>query len=194
MSRGVSKADNAEGLIRQAAKFSRSFSFRHNLKELLRKLKYRDKYIKESFYRSKFIVQNLIQGLKNDWKVLVYGNRCYALRRDNRDNDFRASGSGKFHFSKDLPAGMLDFAFSVRKHFNVPHISLDIGFDGKRFHLIEFQFLYFGTTTLEKALFYFKFENNKWEIVESKSNLEEVFVQSIVEFLENSGKTKNTSN
>lgn len=185
MSRGVAKADNADELIRQAAKFSRSFSFRHDLKELLRKVKYRDSYTKESFHRSKFVVQNLIEGLKNDWKVLVYGERCYALRRDNRDNDFRASGSGKFHFSKDLPAGMLDFALSIHKHFNVPHISLDIGFDGKRFHLIEFQFVYFGTTTLEKSPRYYQLVDGGWVMVEEKSDLEQVYVESIVDFLKN---------
>lgn len=183
MSRGVAKADNADELIRSAAKFSRSFSLRHDLKELLRKVKYRNRYVKESFHRSKFVVQNLIPGLKNDWKVLVYGSRCYALRRDNRDNDFRASGSGKFHFSRDLPAGMLDFALSVRKHFNVPHISLDIGFDGAKFHLIEFQFINFGTTTIEKAPHYFINSPSGWVIIESKSDLELVYAESILDFI-----------
>ncbi|NCC74445.1 MAG: hypothetical protein EOM06_13770 [Sphingobacteriia bacterium] len=183
MSRGVAKADNAEELISQAAKFSRSYSLQHDLKELLRKVKYRDSYTKESFHRSKFVVQNLIEGLKNDWKVLVYGKRCFALRRDNRDNDFRASGSGKFHFSKDLPAGMLDFALSIRKHFNVPHISLDIGFDGVRFHLIEFQFINFGTTTIEKSPFYFSNTTSGWEIIEFKSDLELVYAESILDFI-----------
>lgn len=182
MSRGVAKADNAEELIRQAAKFSRSFILWHDLKELLRKVKYRDCYTKESFHRSKFVVQNLIEGLRNDWKVLVYGKRCFALRRDNRDNDFRASGSGKFHFSKDLPLGMLDFAHAVCKHFNVPHISLDIGFDGAKFHLIEFQFINFGTTTIEKAPHHFINLPSGWDLIESKTDLELVYTESILDF------------
>ena len=183
MSRGVDKADNPIELLKKAANLSKSPNLRHDIKELLRKLKYRQRYVKESFHRSKFVVQNLIEGLKNDWKVLVYGNRCYVLRRDNRDNDFRASGSGKFTFSKELPEGMLDFALKVCKHFNVPHISLDIAYDGTRFHLIEFQFLYFGTTTIEKSNHYFLKSNNGWEVIEEQSDLEQVYVDSVLKYL-----------
>ncbi len=183
MSRGVTKADDPAELIKRVAKLSRTFQLRHDLKELLRKVKYRDKYVRESFHRSKFIVQNLIEGLKNDWKVLVYGNTCYVLRRDNRANDFRASGSGKFFFTKSLPEGMLDFALRIRRHFNVPHISLDIGFDGTRFHLIEFQFIYFGTTTIEKSTHCYELVNQEWQLSEKIADLEQVYVQSIIDFI-----------
>jgi glutathione synthase/RimK-type ligase-like ATP-grasp enzyme len=185
MSKGVARADNPEELIRKAKIISKSKDFWHNTKELLRLLKYRNKYIRESFHRNKFIVQNLIPNLNNDWKVLVYGSRCYALYRGNRDNDFRASGSGKFEFRKNIPEGMLDFAMQVKNHFNVPHISLDIGFDGNIFHLIEFQFINFGTTTIEKSPFYFELIDNIWEIKETKSDLEEVYVNSVTDFLIN---------
>lgn len=183
MSHGVSKADNPEELIRVAGNFTKSCDLKHDIKEVLRTFKYRDRYVKESVHRKKIVVQNMIPGLENDWKVLVYGKRCYALYRGNRDNDFRASGSGKFIFRKDIPEGMLDFALKVRKHFQVPNISLDIGFDGEKFHLIEFQFLYFGTTTLEKSDFYFEYEDGKWQTRDGKSCLEEVYVQSITDFL-----------
>jgi glutathione synthase/RimK-type ligase-like ATP-grasp enzyme len=183
MSRGVAKAENPGELIRKAKKISRSLSPFHDIMELLRKIKYRSKYRKESFFRSKFVVQNLIDGLSNDWKILVYGNKCFTLHRSNRKNDFRASGSGDFTFRKELTEGILDFAYSVKEHFNVPHISLDIGFDGVSFHLIEFQFLYFGTTTIEKSPFFFEKSNNDWLLNESTSDLEEVYVKSILDYL-----------
>jgi len=72
-----------------------------------------------------------------------------------------------------------------KKHFNVPIISLDIGFDGKDFHLIEFQFLHFGTTTIEKAPFYFQKNKNIWEPIDGKSDLEKVYVDSVCDFIEN---------
>lgn len=183
MSKGVTKAGNRKELIRKASKISRSKDLRHDLKEWLRSIKYRRHYVRESFHRNKFIVQNMIPGLDNDWKVLVYGNRCYVLYRGNRDHDFRASGSGKFVFRKDIPEGMLDYALSIKSCFNVPHISLDIGFDGKLFHLIEFQFIYFGTTTLEKSPFYFEKVHGKWETHDETSVLEEVYVKSIVDYI-----------
>jgi glutathione synthase/RimK-type ligase-like ATP-grasp enzyme len=181
MSKGVSKADNADELIRAAKRISRTLMPFHDIKELLRKIKYRSYYRRESFFRAKFVVQNLIEGLSNDWKVLVYGDKCFALCRNNRPNDFRASGSGNFIFRKDLPDGMLDFALSVRKHFKVPHISLDIGFDGQKFHLIEFQFLHFGTTTIEKSPFCFQQVDGRWKCIDGSSELEQVFVYSLIE-------------
>lgn len=183
MSRGVAKANNPDELIRYAKKVSRSFNMKHDLIDLLRKVKYGSGYHKESFFRSKFIIQNFIPSLENDWKVLVYGNKCFVLYRANRDGDFRASGSGKFIFRKDLPDGLLDFAFEIKNHFTVPNISLDIGFDGKKFHLIEFQFLYFGTTTIEKSPFWFEKYDDSWILSEGKSELEKVYVESIVMFL-----------
>lgn len=183
MSRGVAKADNTEQLLKIAARFSRSFALKHNVKELLRKLKYKDSYIRESFYRNKFIVQNFIEGMSNDWKVLVYGNKAYILYRGVKDNDFRASGSGKFIFDENIPEGILEYAWNIQNHFNVPHISLDVGFDGKQFHLLEFQFLYFGTTTLEKSPHYFYRDNGKWQIVRQPSDLETIYAESIHEYL-----------
>ena len=183
MSRGVAKANNPDELIKYAKKVSRSFNMKHDLLDLLRKVKYGSGYHKESFFRLKFVVQNFIPGLENDWKVLVYGNKCFVLYRGNRERDFRASGSGKFIFRKDLPDGLLDFAFEMKNHFKVPNISLDIGFDGKKFHLIEFQFLYFGTTTIEKSPFYFEKYDNSWLLNKGKCELEKVYVDSIVGLL-----------
>ena len=33
--------------------------------------------------------------------------------RGNRDNDFRASGSGKLNFETELPKGLLDYAKNI---------------------------------------------------------------------------------
>jgi hypothetical protein len=73
----------------------------------------------------------LIPGLENDWKILCFGDKFFVLRRANRDNDFRASGSGKFVFRRDLPKGMLEFALKVYLHLEVPNLSVDIAFNGE---------------------------------------------------------------
>jgi hypothetical protein len=184
LSRGVYLTHSADDLIKKARKISKSFDFKHDLKELLRLLKHNGRYKKESFCRRKFVIQDFIPGLKDDWKVLVFANRCYVLNRRVRKNDFRASGSGLFEFKPEVPDGLLDYAFSIKQYFNVPNISLDIGYDGQEFHLIEFQVLYFGTTTLEKSPFYFIKSGKNWEIIHESSELEYVYVYSVVEYLE----------
>jgi len=185
MSKGVKRAANRSELLKTAAYLMRTRHLKHDIKEIIREIKYKNRYIKESFYRKKIVVQNFIPDLDNDWKVLVYGNKCYVLFRGNRKNDFRASGSGYFEFKKDIPDGILDYSLEVRELFDVPHISLDIGFDRQKFHLLEFQFLYFGTTTIEKSPHYFEKIDGQWRFMDNKSDLEEVYVQSIVEFLGN---------
>lgn len=183
MSRGVRLARTRGELLRFGRDLCKSPNMRHDLKEIGRSVKYKG-YIRESKNRNKFIVQTFIPGLSNDWKILVYGDKYYILFRGNRANDFRASGSGNFQFRRDIPDGILDYAEKVFDYFNVPNISLDVGFDGNKFHLIEFQFLYFGTTTLEKSPLFFTRKDNKWEIVEETSSLEQVYADSIVRYIE----------
>jgi glutathione synthase/RimK-type ligase-like ATP-grasp enzyme len=185
MSKGVYLAKDFPSLKRYTKKLSSSKYLLHDVKDKLRTIKYGKRYKKESLNRKKFIAQNYIPGLNNDYKILVYGNKCFVLYRGVREGDFRASGSGNFHFKKNLPNGILDYAYLVKKSFDVPNISLDIAYDGKGFHLIEFQFIMFGTTTLEKSPFHFSLQpNGNWKIVEGKADLELIYAASIHEYLE----------
>jgi len=182
MSRGVYIANNRNELIKNAKKISRSKYIFDELWDLGRAIKHKG-YIKESKYRNKFIVQNFIPGLENDWKILIYGEKYYILYRGVRDNDFRASGSHKFIFKEDIPDGILDFAKLIFDILNVPNLSIDVAFDGNKFHLLEFQAIYYGTTTIVKSPFYFNQINNKWEIIKETSILEKIYVESIVNFI-----------
>lgn len=178
---GVYKAENSKELSYVLKKVASTKNIYHDLWDHGRFLKHKG-YVKESRYRKKFIIQDMVPGLENDYKVLMYGTKCFVLKRQNRANDFRASGSGNFSYTRELPTGMLDFAYPIMLKFNVPQISMDIAFDGKKFHLIEFQFLYFGTTTIVCSEFYFKKLNN-WTLMEGKSCVEKVYAESITEFV-----------
>jgi hypothetical protein len=185
MSKGVFGAGSRSKLIKIASKISVSRSFHEDIKDFLRRFKHPG-YSAASTHRRKFVVQNLIPGLENDWKVLCFGNNFFVLRRANRDNDFRASGSGKFEFRRALPDGMLEFAREVYLYFDVPNISLDIGFNGE-FHVIEFQAVYFGMTTLEKSEFYWEYWNGEWKIIEGKCELEQEYANSVSWYLKGHG-------
>jgi len=185
MSKGVFLANSKTELYKIAQKASRSKHYFSEFKDSLRPLRHKG-YIKEAKYRNKFIVQQFIPNLKNDWKVLIYGDKYYILYRGVRKNDFRASGSGKFIFDNDnlIPDGLFDFAENVFNFFNVPNASFDVCYDGNNFYLTEFQFVYFGTTTLEKNnCFYVKDNDNKWVKKIEPSELEKVYVDSIINYL-----------
>lgn len=159
---------------------------KQRFKEILRPLKYKG-YIVPSVHRHKFIIQNFISGLGNDWKVLVYGDRFFVVLRPNRANDFRASGSGKpkYKFGKnaEVPEGMLDFAYKIYSYYNVPMISLDIAYKDGKFYLIEMQFVAFGNSGHHYSKEYFMKENGKWVMVANNQPIEQVYVSAIVAYI-----------
>lgn len=67
---------------------------------------------------------------------------------------------------------------------NVPHLSIDIVFDGKDFHLIEFQAVYFGTSTYNLSDTYFKLENNIWKTIKNIEPIEKIYADSIINHIE----------
>lgn len=183
MSKGVFLAKNETELIHYAKKVSKTPNLFSQLWELKNYLKLSGKIRLSSWNRKKFVVQNFVDGLSNDWKVLVFGDKYYALNRLNRKNDFRASGSGIFKFRDDVPDSLLDFAQLVFQQFKLPNVSLDIAYDGKELFLMEFQAIYFGTKTIENSPFYFTKSSGRWELITEEPDLEREYVQSVIQYL-----------
>jgi len=130
------------------------------------------------------IVQTFIEGLKGDYKVLIYGRKYYTLYRKNRDNDFRASGSGKFFVVPEVEQeGLLEFSKRITCEIDFPIIGIDIGFNGKEYHLLEFQTIHLGPYTLQSSLFWHEFHDGKWIKYEGVSDLEEVFSEAINDYI-----------
>ncbi len=130
------------------------------------------------------VVQNFIEGLNGDYKVLIFGRKYYSMYRKNRDNDFRASGSGRFYeVPENEREGLLSFAKKIPAEIDFPIFGIDIGFDGKEYHLLEFQMIDLGTSALQRSKFWYEFQEGKWNKYEGKSNLEEEFSRSIYDFI-----------
>lgn len=182
LSRGVTLARNEREALAKIKQLSASKNLTKDLWEIGRKIKFNN-YKIQSKHRKKFIVQNLVPNLSHDWKILVFGNKYYILKRNVRPNDFRASGSGILTSTKDIPQGILDFSQKLMMILNIPNASLDIAFDGISFQLIEFQSVYYGSYTLTFSKFYFEFKNNQWICVDGESILEEEYSNSISQFI-----------
>lgn len=191
-SSGVGLAKNKRELFKIAYRFSyRKYMdyyvnwfrlpFMQRLKNGYRRLKGQP----EVFYKpmqGKFIIQNFISGLSYDYKILVFGEKYYVLKRINRKNDFRASGSGKLSYEYDFHevSEVMDYAKIVYDLLKVPMASLDIANDGEKNYLIEYQCINFGPYTLQYAPFYFtKDKNGIWEKVNETSVLEDEYARSI---------------
>jgi glutathione synthase/RimK-type ligase-like ATP-grasp enzyme len=166
--------------------YSKSFDITIWLKDLIKYFFFRkkyDNYIKTSQHRKKYILQEFIPSLKNDYKVVVINRKFFVLERYVRHNDFRASGSGKFKFNSNIPLDLLNYAKEIFEYFKVPFISLDIAYFEKKSMLLEFQFVSFGTITVEKSPYHFEFNDGAWKLIEGKVIIEEDFVQSIDNFI-----------
>lgn len=137
-------------------------------------------------HNSKFITQNYIEGLSGDYKVLVFGDHYFVLHRLNRENDFRASGSGQFTSDNgDKVEEILNFAKLCTTEISAPWLSLDICHDGKNCHLIEFQCISFGFKAMSMSTKHYEWTEDKWETVEGKVMPEEEFCYSVRHYMEN---------
>lgn len=175
---------NKNNCIKKVTEITSTFVFKDFVKSILSKLiKY--PVVPNSLNRNKFVVQNFIKDLSGDRKVLIYGKRYYVLDRKNRENDFRASGSGKFSWPETANDKLLDFAEKIYQYFHVPFLSLDIAEKNGEYFLIEFQTIMFGTFTLERSSFYFEKSDSKWEKYFAKSDLENIFCESLVAYIKN---------
>ena len=188
LSRGVSLAKDQNDLVKKVKSISSTKDVSLDIKDKLRPLKHKD-YQLDSLYRNKFILQSFIPNLKNDWKILIFGDKYFVLTRHVRKNDFRASGSHVNYLAGSkalLPDGLLDYAKKVFDAMKVPNLSLDVVYDGVDFHLIEFQAVYFGTSTINMCDVYFSKEAEKWVSCEINSTTERIYAESVVHFLKNS--------
>jgi hypothetical protein len=190
MSKGVFLAKSKKELLKKVKSISRSKHIFQDVKDNLRPIKHKG-YKTESLYRNKFILQTFIPNLKNDWKILIYGDKYFILTRHVGKGDFRASGSKVNYLAGSksiLPQGLLDFAKKVYDSLNVPHLSIDVVHDGSHFHLIEFQAVYFGSTTVYISDVYYIREEGKWKSKVRAESIEELYADSLIHYLKKSKK------
>lgn len=181
----VYKANDKKELIKYAKKIMHSKDYyEYYLKAIYKRLKGKlnKHYFEDEKYFGRLVLQQYVPNLACDWKVLVFGEKYYALRRNVRKNDFRASGSGMFAF--DVPDHrILDFAKEIYEKMDVPFLSLDLCIDSKgKVYMIEFQGVHFGPYTLINSPQYFKKED-VWKKIESKSILAEEYARAIVTYI-----------
>ncbi len=160
---------------------------KYRLKEGLKKNVLRDRYHPEMYedcvHTGPYVVQDFVPGAAGDWKVLIFGDRFYVLRRLVRAGDFRASGSGRFSY--DTPPGpVLDLAADVFRKLDVPVASLDILEHEGACHLIEFQGMHFGTMTIDRAPHRFERQGGDWSRIVGPANLEEEYARSLRFYLQ----------
>lgn len=162
-----------------------------DLKRIVKKHVIKSRYNKEwedyiAFGKQRFIVQKLLPKLAYDYKILIFGDKFYALKRFASKGDFRASGSGLHSKKFDSEIlKVLDKAREFKNRYSSHIYSLDLCVFKNDVHVIEFQFTHVGPVTLSESDFYYSFnqDDNVWDCVHECSDLENEFSLSVLGFI-----------
>jgi len=70
--------------------------------------------------------QEFIPHNEYDTRIVVIGNKCFAIRRYNRDNDFRASGSGVKRYEPELfDTDLINNSFKLSSKMKTQTLAID---------------------------------------------------------------------
>ncbi|MCB0496590.1 MAG: hypothetical protein KDC79_10690 [Cyclobacteriaceae bacterium] len=76
--------------------------------------------------------QEFIPGNDSDTRIIVIGDKAFALKRMVRKNDFRASGSGSIRYAKsEIDERCVKMAFEINEKLNAQCLAYDFVFDGE---------------------------------------------------------------
>ncbi|WP_017395889.1 ATP-grasp domain-containing protein [Acinetobacter haemolyticus] len=162
-------------------------STKRRIKNIIRQYQLpKENYLLYRYYYKpfkRFVTQRFIENLTCDYRVLVIGDRFYAMRRDVREGDFRASGSKKFNYH-DVPSVVLDFAKEIFNKLDNPYISMDLALQHDQVYLIEYQGTNFGSSALRKSNGYYVQRDQEWCFIDEISQHEDTLGYGLLTFVE----------
>lgn len=96
---------------------------------------------KDYVYFQKFLPNN-----EYDIRITVIGDRCFGFIRYNRENDFRASGSGKIDYDrKKIPIEAVKIAFEVSKKCKFQSMAYDFMYNKDKVVINEISYCYMSS-------------------------------------------------
>ena len=85
--------------------------------------------------------QEFIPGNDHDIRVVVIGDKAYAIKRMVRENDFRASGGGDILYAKELfEDALIKLSFDINDKIKSQCLALDFVFDNGKPLVVEISF------------------------------------------------------
>lgn len=77
-------------------------------------------------HKNYVLFQEFLSGNSFDTRVTVIGNRAFGFRRFNRENDFRASGSGRIDYTpEEVSAEFINLAFDIARRLKTQSCAID---------------------------------------------------------------------
>ena len=130
------------------------------------------------------VKQNFIAGLTFDYKVIVFYDEYYVLKRNIKKDDFRASGSNNFELLDHVSEDVLSFAKNTFDKLSAPYLSIDIVEKSGELFVLEFQGPHFGPYTVLTSRVFYKYNNGNWEKHSTeKRHLECIYADALSKFI-----------
>lgn len=112
-------------------RFLKTTGFSEKLKKLktfIIKTYLTNKYMQRE--KGYFYIQEFLPGNSHDTRVTVIGDRAFCFTRNNRPNDFRASGSGSIDYDQSrIEKKCIEIAFSVARKLGSQSMAFDFLID-----------------------------------------------------------------
>lgn len=133
---------------------------------------------------TRFILQEFVPNLQFDYRVVIMHGKYFPMKRMNRDNDFRASGSKRFVFEEKTSERLLNYAHFVYSKFDTPFLSLDIGEANGNYFLFEYQALHFGISSIVLSKGYYERIGETWKFIAQAPNFEKYLAEGLISYIE----------
>ncbi len=113
-----------------------------------------------------FYIQEFLPKNEFDTRITIIGNRAFGFCRNNRPDDFRASGSGLIDFNPtSINMEAIKLAFEVAKKLKMPIVAIDLLKDGENYVVCEHN-ISFASWAVKKCPGYWELDKNtgtiKW--------------------------------
>ena len=100
-------------------------------------------------------LQEFIPNNSMDLRVTVIGDRyAFGFWRKNRENDFRASGSGNIDYKKEIPISIINQMMLINSKLDFDSMAYDILFINGKYLITEMSYAYLDTAIFNAPGYY----------------------------------------
>lgn len=124
--------------------------------------------------------QRFLPDNPGDLRIVVVGNFATGFWRQNRKNDFRASGSGKINFDRELPEEIVLYLIRFTNQMGYDSMVYDVMFEKNDFLITEMSYNCPDKNTYKKNFVYRLIDGNLQK-QEGHFWIEELWVKAFVE-------------
>lgn len=106
------------------------------------------------------IIQKFCENNDYDIRITVIGHRILGFKRNNRSNDFRASGSGLIEPLQDLPKQCVEIAYTICKNNNFHTMCFDFVKYNDEYVILEISYTFSASAIIKNCNFFIDMNTN----------------------------------